>query len=522
MDSADLIENFKTGLFEGEDGRRFVRCEFNPDEPVWIDVSGASWRAVYAGQMQGLDWAEIDLPDAVMTPLQQVLHARLKKSAPGYLGQLHVALNWLGAVAASNGVTFQAGFGAVSASKWRAIWGSMNPHSRSLIRSLYQELAEKGLAGADYSLAKEMGRWKARHDTQTLRNVMEWDAGSGSFTSSEWELIREALNRREPGERDVDCATRIFARILNETLKRPQQILSMRKDALWIAPPGREFFLRIPKAKGQTGERPALWQITDTLAREIQDYSERPQIRDLQSRYDRLVVMPPAHGEEIGWMQHGQVDAITSKTRLQYWARRNAIISPRTGSEINLTPYRIRHTGATAMALQGVPRDQIQELLEHDSPYSADAYIQAVGSDLMPALERATDRGVGKIFSELHNVYFFKGALTDKVERRPIHIPIVVESAAQPAVVGACGKDGACTKHPFWACYNGCPHFLAWRDAASHEMSLEYVESELKRWSDAEGGKERSKLGKDFDRVGAAINEVIRQIEQSQPGGVEQ
>ena len=167
------------------------------------------------------------------------------------------------------------------------------------------------------------------------------------------------------------------------------------------------------------------------------------------------------------------------------------------------------------MALQGVPRDEIQEVLEHDSPYSADAYIQAVGSDLMPALERATDRGVGKVFAELHHIYFFKGAIVDKVGSKTVHIPVVVENVAAPAVVGSCGKDGACKKHPFWACYNGCPHFLAWRDGP-HRTSLEFVESELKRWSDVEGGKERSKLGKDFDRVGAAIHEVIAQIERAQ------
>ena len=521
MGSAGLTENFETGLFEGEDGRRFVRCEFDPEEPVWVDVTGSCWRAAYAGQLHELDWAEIGLPTTLASSLKHVMCKRLKDHAPSYLSRIHVVLtNWRWAAVAAK-VDLSKGLGSISASSWLRMWGHLNPGDRSFVRHLYTELAEKRLAGADYSLAKEMGRWKARNDTQTLRQVMEWDADSGSFTSAEWELLRGELNREEPGESDADCATRIFARILSETLKRPQQVLSMKEDALWIAPSGREFFLRIPKAKGQTGERPVFWQITDTLARAIQAYSERTQILALQRRFDRLVVMPPGHGEGIGWMEHGQVDAMTSKCRLQQWARRKGLISPRTDSDINLTPYRIRHTGATAMALQGVPRDQIQELLEHDSPVSADAYIQAVGSDLMPALEQATDRGVGKLFSELRGVYFFKGALVDKVTRRPIHIPIIDESVAQPAVVGACGKDGACTKHPFWACYNGCPHFLAWRDAP-HQKSLDYVESELKRWGDAEGGKERSKLGKDFDRVGAAIGEVIHQIEQSQTEGAEQ
>ncbi|SEP07502.1 tyrosine-type recombinase/integrase [Aquisalimonas asiatica] len=514
MDSAGLKENFQTGLFEGEDGRCFLRCEFNPAEPIWIDVTDESWRAVYAGKSHELNWAEVGLPVELTFSLKQVMRERMKRRAPSYLSRVDLTLKSWGQAAAAVKSDLSNGLGVISTLTWLNMWEKMRPDVRSIFRSLYQELADRRLAGADYSLAKEMSRWKARSDVRQLRHVTTWDVESGSFTSSEWELIREALNREELNESDMDCATRIFARILNETLKRPQQVLSMKKDSLWIAPSGREFFLRIPKAKGQAAEMPVSWQITETLARAIQDYSERPQILSLQQRFDRLIVMPGASGEGLGWMTYRQVDVAFAKARLHSWAQRQGIISHRTDRSINLTPYRIRHTGATSMALQGVPRDQIQEVLEHDGPTSADAYIQAVGSDLMPALERATDRGVGKLFAELCNSYFFKGAVVDQVERRPIHIPIIADEVAQPAVVGACGKDGACTEHPFWACYNGCPHFLAWRDAP-HREALAYVESELGRWSEAEGGRERSKLGKDFDRVGAAIHEVIRQVEES-------
>lgn len=515
MECSDLKENFETGLFESDDGRRFVRCEFNPDEPRWIEVSGESWSVSYAGQTHVLDWLSLDFPKELKDSLKRIVLDRLRRNAPSYLSAIRFALVQWSHAASAAGVDLTEGLGTISASAWLSIWEQLSQSSRSRVRSIYAELADNGLSGANFSVAKEMRRWKARHDTMTLRYVMEWDADSGSFTSSEWELIRGVLNRDYPRENDIDCACRLFGRILNESLKRPIQILAMKRDALWIAPSEREFFLRIPKAKGQTGESSGLWQITDALAKAIQSYSQRPQIRSLQERFDRLIVLPSRNGEDTAWMEHGQVPVSIGKSMLQNWALRQGMISPRTNREINLTPYRVRHTGATAMALQGTPRDDIQEVLEHDSPYSADAYIQAAGSDLMPALERATDRGIGKVFSELHDFYFFKGALIDTVERRPILIPAVDKSVTLPAVVGACGKDGACTKHPFWACYNGCPHFLAWREAP-HNKSLEYVEFELKRWSDAEGGKERSKLGKDFDRVGAAIQEVIRQIEQSE------
>lgn len=515
MDRADLKENFDTGLFESADGRRFVRCEFNPEEPVWIDVTGSIWSARYTGITYKLEWANLGLPDDFASSIKAVVQQRLKDNSPGYLNQIQSALSRLVEAADAKKVSLKSGLAGISAATWLGVWRLLNAHSRSLFRSLYLELAERGAGGADFAVAKQMKQWKAREDTQTLRRVMEWDAEAGAFTSSEWELIRGALNRADLTESDADCAARIYGWVLNETLKRPIQVLSMRRDALWTAPSGREFFLRIPKGKGQAGQRPELWQITRELAEAIQAYSKRPEIHALQRRFDRLIVMPAAKGAETDGTEHGQTPGWHAKARLQAWAKKQGIISPRTNQDVNLAPYRIRHTGATAMALQGVPRDEIQEVLEHDSPYSADAYIQAVGSDLMPALERATDRGIGKVFAELHHIYFFKGAIVDKVGRKPVHIPIVVENVAAPAVVGACGKDGACTKHPFWACYNGCPHFLAWRNGP-HRKSLEFVESELKRWSDVEGGKERSKLGKDFDRVGAAIHEVIAQIERAQ------
>ncbi len=515
MDGTDLIENFETGLWESADDRRFVRCEFNPDVPVWIDVSGSSWSVSYAGTEYTLDWAKLGLSDAVAVPLQRAILGRLKSRSPSYLGTVHNDLSSLRKALDANNVSLHSGLTGITASTWLGVWGRMHAHARSLFRSLYTELAETGTAGADFSVATQMDSWRAKNDPQTLRRVMEWDAQAGAFTSMEWELIRGVLNRADPAENDADCATRVYGRVLNETLKRPMQVLSMKCDALWIAPSGREFFLRIPKAKGQVGERPESWQITSELAEAIRAYSRRPEIHALQQRFDRLIVMPSAESQELNWMEHGQVPVGFAKERLQDWAKKQGIISPRTDKEVNLASTRIRHTGATAMAMQGVPRNEIQEILEHYSPYSADAYIQAVGSDLMPALERATDRGVGQVFSELHHIYFFKGAIVDRVGRRPIHIPVVVEGVAQPAVVGSCGKSGACKKHPFWACYNGCPMFLAWREGP-HEKSLEFVESELKRWSDVEGGKERSKLGKDFDRVGAAIHEVIGQIKQAQ------
>ena len=518
MDCSELIENFNTGLFESRNGQKFIKCEFNPNNPIWIDVTDEMWEASYAGKLNKLNWKKINLGPNVKDGLKQLIINRLKINSPFYLPKVELALSKIVKLCLVNKIDLKNGFLEITSDQWLSIWALLDAQNRSMIRSIYSELAENSMLGADYSIAQQMNCWKARSDTQVLRTVLDWDVNKGSFTSAEWELVSKSLNFKDVKESDIDCATRIFGRILNETLKRPQQVLSIKLNSLWSAPSGREYFLRIPKAKGQAGSRDESWKITNDLAEDIQLYSARLAISSLQNKFDRLIVFPAEdNSKNLSWMSFGQIDAQTAKSRLVSFAQKKRIISPRTSEIINFTPYRIRHTGVTAMAIQGVPREIIQEILEHDSPYSADAYISAAGSDLIPAIEKATNQGVGKIFSDISDAYFFRGSITDKVEKKPVFIPILSEAVSPPAAVGSCGKNGSCSQHPFWACYNGCPHFLAWKDAP-HQRSLEFVESELKRWSESEGGRERSKLGKDFDRIGAAIHEVMDQIKEINKG----
>ena len=54
---------------------------------------------------------------------------------------------------------------------------------------------------------------------------------------------------------------------------------------------------------------------------------------------------------------------------------------------------------------------------------------------------------------------------------------------------------------------------MAWKEF-DHSISLGYVDEEFERWNSAEGGKKRTKLSKDFDKVAAAIREVIKAIDE--------
>lgn len=510
MHHSELVENFKTGLWEATNGYKYIRCEFDPSTPVWILITEDVWQTSYAGKARKLIWKNIDLPHRVKAGFKIVMLERLKKKSPTYLVRVEETLRKLSAAITSCKIDLTNQFSDVNSMQLLELWNYISADNRSTLRSLMQELALRKLCGISHELAIVMDGWSLKRDSKTLRNVVNWDRDTGSLTSAEVELVRGVLYRSYMDETDLAFAVRIFCLILLETLKRPIQVLSITKDALSCPPPGKQFLLKIPPAKSQKAGKSRPWEITSELAKYIAEYSARLEVQKLQSQFDRLIVFPDPSNVFSKWKEHGQVDNLTANHRLNKWIDSHKLISPRTSRKIHLTPYRLRHTGATAMALQGAARDEIQEVLEHDSPYSADAYIEATGSDLMPALERSTDRGLGELFSVLGDAFFFKGKVIDEVESKKIYIPIVSENIDKPALIGGCNKNESCNKHPLWACYS-CPNFLAWKDG-NHHKSLEFIKGELDRWDKAEGGKERSKLGKDFERIGAAINEVIVQI----------
>src|ERR1700680_2068091 len=95
VNKKDLIENFETGLFESRRGKKFIKCEFNPNAAVYIDITSNCWSAQYAGSLFKLDWAALALPDEIATPIKSVAIEKLNTHAPRYLRHLETALKSL-------------------------------------------------------------------------------------------------------------------------------------------------------------------------------------------------------------------------------------------------------------------------------------------------------------------------------------------------------------------------------------------------------------------------------------------
>ena len=399
-----MREDFSTGLFYDDEGISYIKNEYDPENPVYIKVEGNVWECIADGQRYYCDWSHIDSFPELCEVFKEVSIAKLSnENSPGYLQKIRLMSNRLIEEGKKAKIDFNKDFSVIDSKKWSKVWKRMTPNNRSTFRAYYQIMALEEMHGAKYEFAQELERWNARKEVVLLKYVVMWHPTRGAFTSLEWEQVRRYLESDIQGESLHDKCVRLFCRIMMETLKRPGQILAIKADGL-IEIRGRkgmpsEFFLKIPKSKSQTGEKPKLWQITQKLGQDLQAYSQHPEIMQRQFEHDLFfILVPKSDIDNLKWEEYGGISSVVIRRALnQHFKLESKIVSHRTNKTIKMSPYRIRHTGATALALQGFSRQEIQDVLEHDSPQSADVYINAVGSDLFPAIEKASDRGLGNV-----------------------------------------------------------------------------------------------------------------------------
>jgi len=489
-----MIELDDVGDFRDEHGRLYIQCRADSLNPFFIDVTTSKIEAMWRSQPFSVDLDVYKLPVTIISAVKDYLKFKLKSVSPRILATTGTALSFL-------------------QKRWDDSWADFSYLSLGDLfsitlastrkggdfRALYKFSAQNGLAGADEVYALELETIRIGKNA-SKKIILEWHETRGALTSSEIEVVRRAMVVEPPDEQISDATSRLFAWIAFETLKRPIQLIEMLSDALWSPDPtaiDQQFFLRIPKAKKQRDQVSELWPITEQLALAIKNYSAIPLVRELQEKRKTLLVTV----RELRRPRLGP--------RLRLWSLKLGLVSPRTEKLLVLTPYRIRHSGATQMAAQGASRDEIQYVLEHNSVTSADWYIDCLASEFCPLLEQANKK-LGGLFSELNGI-FFNGQFGFRGSGTPILIPVV----QHPALVGECSKKGTCGQHPFFSCYNGCRYFIAWRDA-DHQKSLSFLEAELARWDSAEGGKERSKIHKDLERVYQAVKDVVIRIKNGE------
>jgi len=494
-------------------GRHFIKNEFNPNNPIWIDISNPLWSVSYSGNLQRIDWDLFTIPDGILFPIRDVLKEKLKKNCPSYINKTR---NMLDHFQIQINVRWQ-DFADISSDEIMNFWQALNPTYRPFFRSYYQRMVQLGIGGARPDIGYDIGNWVAREKVITLKYVRKWHETRGALISSEEEILRKLLCTPCKGfESTKQQGVRIFGWLLLETLKRSSQVLEIPKDGLKCVESNgfKEWFIEIRPIKHSTGLPNRWWHISNELAEEINNYLSKKPVIDFQNRFNRLIVW-----DSPSIRSHGVLSAADGEMALRQYVHSHKVVSPRTHQLLYITPNRIRHTGATRLAYAGVSRDIIQEILEHESSESCQAYIDAIGSDIVTAIDKA---GISKenIFSKLNKSFFDTIKISEIIDQ-PIVLPV---DSITPLIIGSCRRDttkeGVCKKHPFVSCYAGCHSFSAWNDPEPHNKALCYFEGEKARLIPKNDPCINTPLSipvrhtlESYDKAIEHANEIIKQIE---------
>lgn len=485
-------------------GQEHIRCRWKTSNPLFINISRPTWTARHLGTQHTLNWDTINLSPQLLMASKEVIKKKLKKHSPGYLGMARNLLNKLQQIEALQ----TSDFSNISLTQTHKIMQSLPLDKQSTFREWYTDWAKNKEAGANPDIAHSLQDTRITRHRNQHEFVRQWHPTKGALTTSELEVLRQRVEDTTQDKTVYEHFCRLFLRTCLSLGKRPSQILSITQDGIISMDHDSEWShcLRIPGIKHQTNEDTTDWPISPSLHQDIKDYSKCEGVAEAQEHFGHLFVTPlRKDSRKEGMISIAKVEAL-----LTIWFKHNAPISPRTKEPLVVTPTRLRHTLATQMVKKGYHLDDVRSLLEHKGKRAVQSYVDAVGSDLAPALERVNTR-LGGVFSDISDA-FFKGRISSSSESAALP-PILVPDVKQPAVVGACGLGKPCPKTPFFACYDGCPNFVAFREG-DHHKSLAFLEAEENRWAASEHSKTNSKIRSDIARMAKAVQDVLGLIEQ--------
>lgn len=485
--------------------KRYLECDVKSKQPALLDITDSRWMWDSNGCTSFIDWHDLSskLPPKIIEQARQAALKLLKTRSPGWISQLRLALNYLQEIFPKDVICWQ----DLTMEHWYQIWSmtKLQYHLYSL-RVLYKQIALNEKNDVMLQRYSQITSFKIGKKA-LLEDVISWNPTTGAFVDEELEKIMSFL-RKGGDDNANDYALRIIAWSYLHFGKRPLQMALVAADGLKrVTHQGvTQYFLEIPKVKAQRGRKPELWELSGDLVSEILRYSERPEVKKLQQQTGRLLIWNIER-----FNQGGNISSSRLNTELNAFMRIAGLTMQRDKSlppePLVFNARRARHTVGTQMAFDGAPAEYITRVLEHDSPISAKAYIDAVADLVQKAIDRA-DHALGGIFAGLAENYF-SGRVTKDLTDRSVFLPDVSDGLLP---IGSCGLQteiyGECRKHPFYSCF-GCSFFLVYRDA-DFTKARAHVQTLLQDWLDAEGQPERSQMVVEFERLYQGILQAER------------
>ncbi|WP_080574567.1 site-specific integrase [Brucella anthropi] len=495
-------------IWTRHDGAEFVRNGSVYSDPVWIRVDTDLWRCRYLGGTYVLRWENIHLPAVLKSAIRAALLVRLQHCVPTILSVWHQMLRQVSTAIAELNFSCPRGFRDLTTNDLIQVLANLKAGAASEFRSVYRVLVSLGADGCEIEQLRLLNELRLNR-YKKLEYVTTWHPQKGALTTSELEVLKHHLWPSSAPETDIDHFCRVLLRTFVALGRRPSQLMGVLSDGvrLFDKDPSFPAIIEVPGAKHQRNNRSEWWPITTSLYDDLMGFAQRSKIHEAQQKFGYFFVTPITctsrpTGRRSGWA----VAAMLSE-----WIGRRNIVSPRTRRPLHITPTRLRHTAATQMARKGYALEDIQSFLEHDSDSAVLSYLDAVGNDLAPALDRANDV-LGDVFGTMSRV-FFRGRVVDR-PKSPISKPIAVPNLDKRAIVGQCGLVGTCPKHPFSACLNGCPHFLFFKDA-DVPAARAFLNDQYEHWRGSEANALRTKAHDDFARIDRALTEAAHIAEAS-------
>jgi integrase len=137
-------------------------------------------------------------------------------------------------------------------------------------------------------------------------------------------------------------------------------------------------------------------------------------------------------------------------------------LSPRTGREFNLHPYRFRYTLGTNAVLNGFTEEEVADLLDHSSVLCVKHYFRFT-LEVWEMLEKATQKRT----EQRH----FTAAWSRSDDLKGNMYGHEIFEISTFTSIGRCRQDKACHDEPAVACYS-CKQFCPKQDAKAHENAL--------------------------------------------------
>jgi len=328
--------------------------------------------------------------------------------------------------------------------------------------------------------------------------VLTMDPIMGPLSDLEVESLQDAVDAAF-ANRTLSASDFFLTRLFLALGGRPQQFASLKvcdvREEL-TSNGDRAYFLELPRAKQRGMHARAEFKsraLIPQIGRPLLEYAEY-----IQEKYKALLndasqapLFPQKRPRTVadGFEFH-QTSEMLSKN-LKAALTGLAVISERTGEEMNLTPIRFRRTLGTRAAQEGHGELVIAELLDHSDTQNVGVYVAAT-----PEIAQRIDRAVAMTMAPLAQA--FKGIVIDDESQAtrgtdPASriIDLRIDRTGSP--MGSCGQHSFCGFMAPIACYT-CSNFEPWLDGPHEAVLLHLL-------------NDRERLLKTTDKRIAAIND---------------